>query len=370
MALKYDNDFIKKYVEKDGNWELIDINGVGKDAVITIWCKEKNHEYKQTTFANFFYKSFECRECKKDNVIKNIIYPILNKYEVISIDYVNNDWRKSRVTLWCREEGHDCINVTFKSIENGNIRGCKECRKITHYKKIKKEVENINKVLIDVIKYNNKDYNKSKILIWCGNKNHKYIKTTLNKVMNSNIKCETCEKEYRISVMKSFVEELGYEFYGVSNYCKSDFIKSMVKVKCNLDGYVFTIRFSSLKYEGKRCPHCSMSYGEQEVARVLKKYKIPYHIQYRFKDCIDLKTLPFDFKIDKRKILIEYDGAQHFRPVDLFDGEEGFKICKKHDKIKNDYCEKNGIKLIRIPYWDFRNIEKIICQELKIKKYE
>lgn len=28
-----------------------------------------------------------------------------------------------------------------------------------------------------------------------------------------------------------------------------------------------------------------------------------------------------------------------------------------HDQIKNNYCQKNQIKLIRIPYWDFNDIE-------------
>ena len=31
-------------------------------------------------------------------------------------------------------------------------------------------------------------------------------------------------------------------------------------------------------------------------------------------------------------------------------GESGFDKNQKYDKIKNDYCEKNGIKLIRIPW--------------------
>ena len=30
----------------------------------------------------------------------------------------------------------------------------------------------------------------------------------------------------------------------------------------------------------------------------------------------------------------------------------------------NEYCEKNKIKLIRIPYWDFNNIEEILTKEL------
>ena len=38
------------------------------------------------------------------------------------------------------------------------------------------------------------------------------------------------------------------------------------------------------------------------------------------------------------------------------------------DTIKNDYCKKNNINLIRIPYWEFDNIEKILNRELNLYK--
>lgn len=33
--------------------------------------------------------------------------------------------------------------------------------------------------------------------------------------------------------------------------------------------------------------------------------------------------------------------------------------------MKNDYARKKGYKLIRIPYWEFNNIENILKEELK-----
>ena len=46
---------------------------------------------------------------------------------------------------------------------------------------------------------------------------------------------------------------------------------------------------------------------------------------------------------------------------------ETYKLTVSHDAIKTQYCNDNNIKLIRIPYWEYDNIEKIICQELNIK---
>jgi hypothetical protein len=39
-----------------------------------------------------------------------------------------------------------------------------------------------------------------------------------------------------------------------------------------------------------------------------------------------------------------------------FDNEEKFKKTQLHDQIKNEYCKKNNIPLIRIPYTHFDNI--------------
>jgi hypothetical protein len=36
------------------------------------------------------------------------------------------------------------------------------------------------------------------------------------------------------------------------------------------------------------------------------------------------------------------------------------KLQKKRDEIKDDYCKSKGIKLYRIHYNDFNNIENIL----------
>jgi hypothetical protein len=64
-------------------------------------------------------------------------------------------------------------------------------------------------------------------------------------------------------------------------------------------------------------------------------------------------------------ICIEYDGIQHFESVDYFGGELGFINTQMRDNIKNEYCKNNNIKLIRIPYWDYENIDQILTGHIK-----
>lgn len=61
--------------------------------------------------------------------------------------------------------------------------------------------------------------------------------------------------------------------------------------------------------------------------------------------------------------MIEYDGEQHFSSIF---GEESFRNTVRNDKIKNEYCEKKGIPLLRIPYYKYDDIEKIIKDYLNI----
>ena len=40
--------------------------------------------------------------------------------------------------------------------------------------------------------------------------------------------------------------------------------------------------------------------------------------------------------------------------------QESQKIKKINDNIKNIFCEKNNVKLIRIPYTEIKNIKKFL----------
>ena len=44
-----------------------------------------------------------------------------------------------------------------------------------------------------------------------------------------------------------------------------------------------------------------------------------------------------------------------------------FGLIKLTPTIKTVYCKENNIKLIRIPYWEFNNIENILSKELNLK---
>lgn len=62
---------------------------------------------------------------------------------------------------------------------------------------------------------------------------------------------------------------------------------------------------------------------------------------------IGQNPLLFDFYLPKYRLCIEFDGEQHIRPIKIFGGEDTFYKIKNRDKIKNEYCLNNNIRLIR-----------------------
>lgn len=108
------------------------------------------------------------------------------------------------------------------------------------------------------------------------------------------------------------------------------------------------------------------SSNEEYIEYLLSEMCVDFKSQYAFNDCKDIYKLRFDFAIldhDSVLGLIEYDGKQHFEPIDFFGGEDGFKATQKRDKIKDNYCRSHNIPLLRLSY-------TLSIDEIKTKIYE
>lgn len=136
------------------------------------------------------------------------------------------------------------------------------------------------------------------------------------------------------------------------------------------DSYYSSIASRTTQFTG--CPLCMESKGEKKIREFLIKNNIKYEHQYSFEDLRGrYKELRFDFAIfdldNKLTYLIEYDGEFHFRNVY---SEENYKKTKEYDEKKNKYCKSKRIKLIRIPYWEYNEIENILKESLSILSFQ
>lgn len=110
---------------------------------------------------------------------------------------------------------------------------------------------------------------------------------------------------------------------------------------------------------GKGCPICKLSHGAKRIARWLEAQEIFYKTEWTKHDLrsttYDRATLRFDFYLPKTKILIEYDGEQHFQPVrfgnmTMEDARNAVKKTKTNDLRKNRWAKANGFKMIRVRF--------------------
>ena len=115
------------------------------------------------------------------------------------------------------------------------------------------------------------------------------------------------------------------------------------------------------------------SKGECIIIKFLTRKNIEFKREQRFPGLVNPDTqqsLRFDFYIPNKKICIEFDGAQHFMYVPELHGRNkelgNLKLRSQQyrDKIKDQYCVDNSLKLIRISYKDMDNIERILNGEL------
>lgn len=157
--------------------------------------------------------------------------------------------------------------------------------------------------------------------------------------------------------LSTFIEQAIQVHGKIYNYSLVDYINRYSKVKIICDK-----RHSNGKKHGifkqspanhlagKGCKKCKTYSGEDKIKNILSNNKIKYQEQKTFPDCKDKQVLHFDFYLPEHNILIEYDGEQHFNYKSYFGGYGGLldRMCK--DKIKNDYCAKNKISLLRISY--------------------
>lgn len=106
-----------------------------------------------------------------------------------------------------------------------------------------------------------------------------------------------------------------------------------------------------------------ISKGEQIIINILKKNHINYQNEIEFADLKSNKNKPLRFDIgvynnfNQLICLIEYDSEIHFHFNKFFHKtKSNFNKRRGYDRIKNNYCLRKNIPLIRIPYWDLDKI--------------
>ncbi len=184
--------------------------------------------------------------------------------------------------------------------------------------------------------------------------------------------CKSCSYEHRQINQRKDFDEIKQFFE--NRHCtlltkKSEYInaKTILLYECDFHpGIIQKTTWMAFRVSGgcSLCLEKASSHAETIINNYLLDKNIKFNREYWFEDCKDIKPLPFDFAIQDSSNnivgLCEFNGKQHYEPIDWFGGNEKFKIQQLHDEIKRNYCLQRNIPLLVISYKEFCNIEKML----------
>lgn len=263
-----------------------------------------------------------------------------------------------------------------------NIDTCKECKghkihESVHSKNAKRTYERLQERCSElgyklITQYNDTLTLKDKFEYECPLHGKQVV--NINNFLNEHKGCNACGNiliSKKLTLTPNEVKEI-IEKYN-DNKCLnaekyySTYAHNLI-IQCGFCGSTYKTSLSVYKASNnKRCPKCAAkeSGGARYVRETLEKNGFVYIQEKKFDDCKDKRALPFDFYLPEFNSCIEFDGEQHYLPKY---GYETFELIQKHDKMKNDYCEANGIKLYRISCYDTGYLDEVINKLHSIKQ--
>lgn len=365
---RYNLDKIKSKL-KNINPNIEILSNEYKNNQTKLHCKCLIDGYEWYATWNKLQQGRGCPECggvRTDYTIDDIktkLKLVNPNIEILSNEYID---AVSKLKCRCLIDNHIWY-ASWRNLQTG--KGCPICGngKISKAKRLCLDIkkDRLNKINPNM-KVLGERFEDGKSLLKCECLIDGYIWESLWNNLSHGQGCPECKNRNTGDRCRLTLDEVKEEIYNINPNIKilSDKYESThtkMKCKCLKCGYEWeTIR--SILRQGCGCPRCNNSKGEKAISVYLEDSNIRYIQEYSFKDLLSVNDvlLRFDFYLPKHNICIEYDGIQHFEPVDFFGGEEQFNNQKHNDKLKNTYCRNNNIGLLRIPYWDYDNIDDIL----------
>ena len=278
-----------------------------------------------------------------------------------------------------------------------NIKNCNICKKKLSIEFFKKKKSEYSKCCIDCLEiarvrtFKNTLKNKDKFL--CGDCEYRCstsgdLKKHINRVhlKIKNFECGDCE--FKFSTNGDLNQHIKAVHLKIKNFECED-CEYRCSAKGQLTQHIKAIHLKIKNFECVECPFkCSANYdlkrhikictgkmncssGEYKIMEILKKLNIKYEYNTSYK-VKDISFLRWDFiiEINNKKAFVEYDGIQHYEPIRFGSmtynkALECYNSTVARDNLKNEFCEENNFKLLRISYLEKEECEKLIQDFIK-----
>lgn len=371
-AIKLDKEYYKQLCELK-NFQYIDVLRI--DGVINIAFICNNHKELGIQYMTKYNIEITkgCKYCSGKELPE---WYVLEKANELNPDieildpYIN---LTTSMNCYCKKHNYP-TRKTMQQIFKGQ--GCYYCgcEKLSKSSFLSQDIvqSNISKINphVKLIEYKGAT---QQLKCYCNKHNKYFYKGYYALSHNKNSGCDLCYAEnirenqgMGIDEFRNRLKKVHPELNVVGEYMN---YTTPIEVYCTTHEYTFYSRPVDLLKRTKCCDKSKYNYKEEQVCNFIEEtYGFTVTRQKQFNDCKDKRVLPFDIYLDDYNVLIEYQGEQHYKPV-MFSSEtleeaiEKFEYTKKHDAIKEQYCINNNIPLIKIPYWEFDNLQYYIFNE-------
>ena len=360
------------YILLNNDFKFIGI----KNTKIQLKCDSHDHIWT-TNYNSFINNKKGCYMCgiiKRSNSHKltqiEAFENVKNRCEKINCILINNDFNYvgKDTVLHLRYVDEKKI---WKTTYNSFVRGCVEYSKTDKQSKITQEIA-FNKIneICEKKEYSliNNDFifigsNKTRIYLKCKKDGCEWNAKYGNLISRKG--CPQCAinnraNSHRIS-QKNSEESIKKRCDEINCILLDDFVYESAKntyfnLQCKKDLCSWKSNYSNFVLGKFGCPECAKKFkkSENKIKNLLESNNIKYVYQYR--DSVWLGKLSLDFYLPEYNIAIEYQGKQHFKPIDYFGGEKAFEENYKRDIKKYNLCKKQGINLLYFTYENQKHI--------------
>lgn len=358
---------IREMKEINPNVEILS-DYVNMNTKMKFRCNICGHEFENSP-RNIINRHQGCKKCsdkanaiRRTKSIKQFVEEARAEHgDKYDYSLVNYQGAFKKIQIICPKHG------IFEQIPDSHIRGC-GCPKCKFDWHVVTEEEFLNRVKekfgdkFDLSKMNYIDYT-TPITIICPI--HGEFEMTPQALVNCDNGCPECGK--MVQVMKrsdtteSFIEKARKVHGDKYDYSLVQYVHSKIPVKiiCPKHGIFEQKPVNHLV--GKGCPYCANSKGETFISNYLKEKEIPYTSQYLCRFGHWRLYADFYLMINNKEYVIEYNGRQHYYPVQRFGGEERFQHQVERDQALKEYCECHNINYVEIRYdWKHDKIISIL----------
>jgi DNA-directed RNA polymerase subunit M/transcription elongation factor TFIIS len=255
-----------------------------------------------------------------------------------------------KITIICLKDNH-IWTCRMQDIFRGH--GCPKC---SNNGKLSNEILDVRLKNRNIQRIDNYINNNTKIQFKCLICNNILFIKPNDILMNHG--CSYCAKVKKLSNEILDVRLKNRNIQRIDNYINN---RTKIQFKCLICNNIWNAKPNNILDNNQICPKCAIGKSEKNIYDLIYKINKFSNFHHHKLIIINNKKYFVDFYFENNlgvKVIIEYNGKQHYEPVN-FGGISkeraniNFENQQKRDDEIKKYCKENNIYLLEIPYyWD------------------